>query len=161
MVFDILVTAKAFTLKERLATEDGMGEQPSRPRQLGNWKFVIGGLVVALVIGYMVFNGMQGTMVYYQTVSELKANGPQAGQVRVAGTVVDGSIQRDVKNVTVNFTMSDAGGSLPVSYKGVPPDTFKDGADVVVEGRLDSSGSFVATNMLAKCPSKYESEVKQ
>jgi cytochrome c-type biogenesis protein CcmE len=133
----------------------------NRPGRLGNWKFIIGGLVVALVIGYMVFNGMQGTMVYYQTVSELKGNGPQSGQVRVAGIVVDGSIQRDVKNVTVNFTISDADGSIPVSYKGVPPDTFKDGASVVVEGRLDSSGAFVASNLLAKCPSKYESELKR
>ena len=57
---------------------------------------------------------------------------------------------------TVRFVMTDGGASMPVNYHGIIPDTFVDGADVVVEGQIDGSGTFQAHTLLAKCPSKYE-----
>jgi cytochrome c-type biogenesis protein CcmE len=56
----------------------------------------------------------------------------------------------------VAFTITDGAADMPVRYHGIIPDTFVDGADVVVEGAMSGDGTFVANNMLAKCPSKYE-----
>jgi cytochrome c-type biogenesis protein CcmE len=56
----------------------------------------------------------------------------------------------------MQFTIIDGSKSLPVTYKGTVPDTFKPGIDVLIEGRLDKDGIFRATTILTKCPSKYE-----
>ncbi len=76
--------------------------------------------------------------------------------VRVSGQVADDSIKRD--GITLRFTLVEAQTSLPVTYQGVVPDTFKPGSDVVIEGRLNSAGIFEASTILTKCPSKYEPE---
>jgi cytochrome c-type biogenesis protein CcmE len=76
--------------------------------------------------------------------------------------VADGSILRLPSGQDVNFTMTDGQTTLPVSYHGVIPDTFVEGADVVVKGSLDTtSGTFHADELLAKCPSKYEAAAKE
>ena len=56
----------------------------------------------------------------------------------------------------MKFDMTDGARTYPVSYRGITPDTFTDGVDVVVEGRLDRDGTFAATTVLAKCASRYE-----
>ncbi len=61
----------------------------------------------------------------------------------------------------VRFNVTDGQAAIPVEYHGVVPDTFVDGADVVVEGGLRQDGTFVASNLLAKCPSKYEAAAKR
>jgi cytochrome c-type biogenesis protein CcmE len=95
--------------------------------------------------------------VYYLTVSEFRQKGAQQGdKFRINGKVVKGSIERMPTGQDVAFVMTDGGAELPVRYHGIIPDTFVDGADVVVEGSLAGDGTFVANNMLAKCPSKYE-----
>jgi cytochrome c-type biogenesis protein CcmE len=120
----------------------------------------IGLAVVVLVsaIAYLAFTGFEQSMVYYLTVKELKAKGSDVyGQdVRVSGWVREGSIRSDRKDLEHKFVITEEGEDLPVVYNGVTPDTFKDGAEVVVEGRYDSGGVFKAENLLAKCPSKYE-----
>ena len=96
----------------------------------------------------------------------------EAGQAaRVHGFVVPGSIERDVGAKQVSFRVQEtaphaggsADGALPVVYAGLEtPDLFKDGAEVVVEGRLAApAGTFHATNVLAKCPSKFEGRQAQ
>lgn len=113
-------------------------------------------LVIAVAVGYLVYSGL-GTTVYYQTVSELQAGGPSgaARQVRIAGTVTDDAIVREDGGAVVRFTMADAGGALPVTYKGAVPDIFGPGIEVVVEGKY-TGGQFVADTLLAKCPSKFD-----
>jgi cytochrome c-type biogenesis protein CcmE len=76
--------------------------------------------------------------------------------VRVAGNVVAGSIQRDPTSLLVRFEAEDESGRLPVSYRGVLPDIFGDGVQVVVEGKYAADGQFTASTLLAKCPSKFE-----
>lgn len=126
-------------------------------------RVVIAALVVVTAIGYLIYTGFQSTSVYYLTVTELKARsasplGSSLGQVRVAGVVQDGSIQRTANTSTIHFTVTDDGGTLPVVYSGLVPDIFGPGIQVVVEGRY-TDGVFQATTMLAKCPSKYTAAV--
>jgi cytochrome c-type biogenesis protein CcmE len=68
------------------------------------------------------------------------------------------SIQRASGGIGVSFEVTDGARSVPVIFAKEVPDTFKENGDVVVEGRLDANGVFLAHNLLAKCPSKYEKE---
>ncbi len=70
--------------------------------------------------------------------------------------VIPGSIHRDPGGREVAFRVSDGDQTYPVEYRGIIPDTFTDSADVVVDGRLGSDGTFRATTLLAKCASRYE-----
>lgn len=124
-----------------------------------NSKFFIGGAIIVLALGLLMFNSMQSTTVYYMTVGELQAKAAttQTDDVRVAAKVVDGTINWDAATSTGTFDVTDGtGASMPVVYQGLMPDTLKDGSDVVVEGKLDSTGTFTAHTLLSKCPSKYE-----
>jgi len=128
-------------------------------------RFVIGGLVIAAAITYMVFASARSTMVYYVTVDELLAkNTSFHGEgVRVAGKVVPTSITKGPQPTEVNFKVKDKEGTqiLPVYYKGILPDMFKDEADVIVEGHYNSDGVFHAKTLMTACPSKYVPEDKQ
>ncbi|CAA9570081.1 MAG: hypothetical protein AVDCRST_MAG18-1879 [uncultured Thermomicrobiales bacterium] len=121
------------------------------------WQLAIVALVIVGAIGYLVYNGL-GTSVYYQTVSELQAGTAHGQQIRLAGNVVDGSIRREEGSSAVRFAVADASGNLPVVYSGVVPDIFGPGIEVVVEGKYNPSTGFVADTMLAKCPSKFDTE---
>lgn len=135
---------------------------PAKPQArarsfLGRKRFLIGGLIVALAIGYIIYSAMQGATMYYLTVSELVSRGSAVygEQVRLGGKVVEGTVQSDPKNMVLRFVVADDNNRLPVVYKGVVPDAFKPGAEVVLEGKLTPAGTFEATVLLAKCPTKY------
>jgi cytochrome c-type biogenesis protein CcmE len=121
-------------------------------------KFMIGGLIVALVIGYLIFTSIQGSTAPYLTVAELQGRGPSIYErnVRVAGVIQGESIDWDAEDLILRFEIADEGGRLPVIYKGLRPDMFQDGAQAVVEGRYTEEGVFEAHNLVLKCPSKYE-----
>ena len=105
--------------------------------------------------------GGSGGFAYYVSVSEFLAKGADRGaNFRINGKVAEGSIERLPTGQDVSFVMTDGAVSLPVRYHGIIPDTFVDGADVVVEGALLKDGAFEATTLLAKCPSKYEAAQK-
>jgi cytochrome c-type biogenesis protein CcmE len=78
-------------------------------------------------------------------------------QIRAGGNVVIGSIQRGDLGEGVRFEMTDGTSTLPVVYDGVVPDIFADHAEVIVTGTLRSDGVFEATELLTKCPSRFES----
>lgn len=124
-------------------------------------KFIVAGLLILGAVSYLMFSGINDTMVYYYTVSELLADKSDlSGKgVRINGHVSPGKIQLDRKQSRVDFTVLEKSTSLtlPVTYQGIIPDTFKDGAEVVVEGvYFADQHQFKATTLLAKCPSKYE-----
>ena len=115
------------------------------------------GIVVSIVFLVAVGIGQSDGFAYYLTVGEYVGKSLPSGEnVRINGKVQQGSIVRADSGMDVRFVMTDGSAALPVSYHGIIPDTFVDGADVVVEGNRSSDGTFVAKNMLAKCPSKYE-----
>jgi cytochrome c-type biogenesis protein CcmE len=118
--------------------------------------------VIALVIGFAILFGigLKGSMVYYLTVGEfLDRQGREdlGENFRVNGNVVSGTIERIPGVIGASFRMTDGTRELPVVFGKETPDTFVDGSEVVVEGRIGPDGRFAATTLLAKCPSKYES----
>jgi len=110
-------------------------------------------------------SGSDGTFRYYENVSSFArtgVSGSQSGdQMRVHGFVVEGSIAQDIPAGHVDFAIqdkADAEHPLLVRLAGIElPDMFKDGAEVVVEGRFEQ-GRFRANRVMAKCPSKYEAK---
>ncbi|HEX6818352.1 MAG TPA: cytochrome c maturation protein CcmE [Ktedonobacterales bacterium] len=148
-------------------TPAGSGTTPI-PRRLARarmrWSFLVAGIAIGGAILYLVIANTGASARYYMTVAELRACTDCGSQdVRVAGTVVNGSIARDAAAQTVRFSVSDGttGGAsaakpLAVIYGGVVPDVFNSGVQVVVEGHLQS-GVFHASDLLAKCPSKFQS----
>jgi cytochrome c-type biogenesis protein CcmE len=120
-------------------------------------RFLIGGLVVFVAIGYLVFTGLQSSTMYYFTVSEFaqKEAAVIGETVRINGQVASGTVTKDDPGHNVKFTITEGGQSLPVIYQGVLPDTFKEEATVVVEGQLNDDGMFRAQTIMLKCPSKY------
>jgi len=124
-------------------------------------KFVVAGILIAVAISYLMFSGVNDSMVYYYTVPEMldKSSELYGDGVRVSGHVFSGTIQHYGEQAKVEFSMFERGTNqiLPVVYQGIIPDTFKDNSEVVVEGAYDSNEElFHATVLLAKCPSKYE-----
>lgn len=125
--------------------------------------------VAALLGGYAAMNAEEfGAFRYYQNLDEFVANGEAGAPARVHGYVALGSIERDLDALAVHFevvqeaphAVPDQTTRLAVTYGSLEtPDMFKDGAEVVVEGRLlAAGGTFHADNVMAKCPSKFEAE---
>ena len=114
-------------------------------------------LVVLGTIAYLSVTAVQANKSYYVTISELQAMGNKAytRHLRVAGDVAAHSIQRSGTNA--RFVLTEQGHTLPVSYQGIepPPDTFKDGSQALAMGTFGRDGVFHATELQAKCASKY------
>ena len=120
--------------------------------------FVVFAAVVGL-IGWLFVSGFYDTMVYYMTVGELKAQTVNAEKrgLRVSGNVLPGSVVRSEDGLLLRFTLDELGEHMPVVYKGIVPDTFKENAGVLLEGKY-VNGEFHAKQIFTKCASKYESE---
>lgn len=133
----------------------------SRRRKLP-WGFVLAGVAIAGAIIYLVIANTGTSAEYYMTIAELHHCAPScdARAVRVAGWVAPDTIQRDERTQVVHFTVTDTQAvgspSMAVTYSGIVPDIFKSGIQVVVEGHM-VNGVFQASNLLAKCPSKFQS----
>jgi len=127
----------------------------------GKLKFIIAILIIAGTIGYLVFSGVKNTMVYYLTIDELQAKVPQVygERVRVSGTVVPGTIVKD-NNGDIKFKITDGTNIIDIDYSGIIPDVFADEVEAVVEGNYTQQNVFIADVLLAKCPTKYESDEK-
>ena len=122
-------------------------------------RFVIGGIVIVAAVGLLIVAGLGGrgaATTYYLTVSELKTQGASERKVRVSGMVVESSIEWEAQDMLLRFEIADQGGVLPVVYHGPRPDMLRDEAEVVVEGQYAAEGTFEASNLLLKCPSRYE-----
>lgn len=120
-------------------------------------RFLIGAVIILAALAYIIYGGMQQALVYFVTPSELKAKEPTSGDkfLRMGGMVVAGSLQKDVKNLTYRFEVTDGAASFPVFFKGIPPDLFTEGKGAVVEGRLGADGIFQASTIMAKHAEEY------
>ena len=121
-------------------------------------KFVAGAAIILGAVVLLAVSGLEESKAYYQTVSELRALGArsQGVRVRVAGTVVPGTVVRRESGVEFQINQEDQ--VLSVRYVGREPlpDTLVDEAQAVVEGYAQADGTFQAHKVQAKCASKYE-----
>ncbi len=117
-------------------------------------------VVVIGVLGWLAMGGINESKTYYKTISELGAMGDQAHgkRLRVGGDVEQGSIIRN--GGEVSFVLHQDALKLKVVYNGIDPlpDTFKDGAQALADGKLGPDGTFQASKIQAKCASKYEAK---
>jgi cytochrome c-type biogenesis protein CcmE len=114
-------------------------------------------VMILFSLAYLSYTGVQDSKSYYVTIEELNKMGGSAysKRLRVAGTVVPGSITRS--GMRVDFWLKEGNLILPVVYTGTeaPPDTFKDNSQALADGRLSHDGTFHAKQLQAKCASKY------
>jgi cytochrome c-type biogenesis protein CcmE len=131
-------------------------------------KFLVGAAVIVGSVGLLIAQGVKQTGVYFLTPTELAAKTAadptfvENVGFKVGAKVVPGSVRRDSGARTIDFKVSDGVKTYPVTYHGLVPDTFTDADDieVVVEGRLGRDGVIRATDVLAKCGSRYEAVPK-
>ena len=118
-------------------------------------KFLFPTLLIILAVGYLITSTTSQTLVYYYSVEEVQSqlSSLQSRSIRISGKA-EGI---ETQGRECRFQVVGEQESLAVVYYGLLPDTFKEGAEVVVEGRWDPARQHLeATTVLAKCPSKYE-----
>jgi cytochrome c-type biogenesis protein CcmE len=125
-------------------------------------KFIVAALLIVGVVTWLAVSAGRQSKFYYVTISELQTMGNKAYErnLRVAGNVQPGSINQVGTNAT--FTLLEQGKTLRVSYQGAepPPDAFKDDAQALAIGRYGRDGVFHASQLQAKCASKYAPAAK-
>jgi cytochrome c-type biogenesis protein CcmE len=122
-------------------------------------KLMIGLGIVLSVLGTLIFVGMSSATAFYMTVDEVAEKKSEAidKPLKMSGNIVGESIQWDPDRILLTFELEgESGERIPVTYEGIKPDTLNDGWEAIVDGRLTPEGTFVASDLLVKCPSKYE-----
>jgi len=115
---------------------------------------IIAALVVIGVAAVLILNALNSNIALYVTPSDVAAGkSPQGQAFRIGGMVKDGSVKRD--GLTVHFIITDMVKDIPVAYTGILPDLFKEGKGAVIQGRINSNGEFIASEVLAKHDENY------
>jgi cytochrome c-type biogenesis protein CcmE len=152
----------------------------------GRVKFIIGGLLIVAAVIYLITSSLQSSSQYFLTVKELQGKGSSlvGREVRVSGAVMGDTIQYDSNTLTLRFTVAHTPGDqkevdkagglaavlhqavidpnaprLQVVYKGVKPDLLRNEAQAIMTGKMGQDGLFYASELLLKCPTKYEDAV--
>ena len=122
-------------------------------------KMLIGGAVLIAAVAWLGISGVRAGASYYTDVDTFMTDPNfQSGPVRLHGKVAEKDLVIAPSNTAASFRLDGNSHSLPVSYRGVLPDLFKAGCEVVVSGRKDDKGVFQADKILTKCASKYVPE---
>jgi cytochrome c-type biogenesis protein CcmE len=156
---------------------------PARRAAPGRLKFLIGGLLIIAAIVYLIVTATQANSQYFLTIQELQSKGSAlVGQdVRVSGAVIGDTIKYDPQTMTLSFSVAnvpgdnrtiDAQGGLAavlhaavvdpnrpriqVIYKGARPDLLQNEAQAIMTGKIGSDGVFTASDLLLKCPTRYQ-----
>ena len=121
-------------------------------------RYFIGGGILAVAVSLLVYTSLGGAVSYYLTVSELLDKGSElyGERIRVAGKVVNNSIEWDADTLELRFVITEGNADLLVVYGGARPSGLKEDSNVLVEGEYRSDNTFQASTIILKCPSKYE-----
>jgi cytochrome c-type biogenesis protein CcmE len=124
------------------------------PRKIGA---IAATVVVLSGFGYLAYGGIGENLVYFLTPSELMARGTSAygGAVRLGGEVKPGSVQWNAQALDLRFVLTDGTREVSVRSKGAPPQMFRDGMGVIVEGSYTREGVFRSTNLMVKHSNEY------
>jgi len=114
------------------------------------------GLITLALATMLVLNAFRSNLVFFFTPTQV-ANGevPQGRSFRIGGMVEDGSLTREGDGLTVHFIVTDLAKRVPVTFKGILPDLFKEGKGAVAQGQLVADGTFIASEVLAKHDENY------
>ncbi len=117
---------------------------------------IASGAVAIGIAAVLVLNAFRSNLVFFFTPSQIVAKEAPVGRsFRVGGMVLADSVQRGPDGVTVNFVVTDTAQSIPVAYRGILPDLFREGKGVVAQGKLGPDGVFRAEQVLAKHDENY------
>jgi cytochrome c-type biogenesis protein CcmE len=117
---------------------------------------VILALVAVLGAVLLAMWGLRDRAAYFYTPADVAAGKASAGKaMRLGGMVERGSVRREGDGVTTRFIVEDGEARVPVIYRGILPDLFREGSGVVAEGKLAADRSFIADNILAKHDERY------
>jgi cytochrome c-type biogenesis protein CcmE len=118
--------------------------------------FIVAGLVALGIAAALVLSAFQNNLVFFFSPSQVAAKeAPINKTFRVGGLVEKDTLKRDNDGLTVRFTLTDTARSIPVIYKGILPDLFKEGKGCVAQGRIGTDGVFYADQVLAKHDENY------
>ena len=118
--------------------------------------WVLGGLSLLGVATWLVLNALDKNLNYFYSPTQVSNHeAPSNRSFRLGGLVLDGSLKRQNDGLTVEFVVTDTARNIPVRYKGILPDLFKEGKGVVAQGKLGADGHFVADQVLAKHDENY------
>ena len=158
----------------------------ARTLKAGRMKFLVGGFLIIAAVVYLIWTSSTANSQYFMTVDEIKAKGSALNgrELRVSGAVIGDSIQYDSKTLKLSFNVAHMPGSqqevdaqggmmavlhaavidptrnhLQVVYTGVKPDLLKNEAQAIMTGKLGKDGVFYATELLLKCPTRYQDAV--
>lgn len=113
-------------------------------------------LVAVIGAGLLAVSGLKQEAAFFYAPGDVADNGLPLGKaVRLGGMVADKSIRHDADGVTIHFVVEDGKAKVPVTFKGIAPDLFKEKSGVVAEGEFRADGTFVANNLLAKHDERY------
>jgi cytochrome c-type biogenesis protein CcmE len=129
-----------------------------RPKRLG---LALGLVAVLGAFGYLIAGGIGDNLVYFVTPSELLARGPSGydAPVRLGGEVKPGTVQWNADELDLKFELTDGTADVFVHSKGAPPQMFRDGMGVVVEGKMTAAG-FQSTNLMVMHSNEYRAPVE-
>jgi len=143
----------------------------------GRWKFLIGGLLILAAVTYLIISSTTAGGLYFITVKDLLSNSQYVGKtIRISGAVIGDTIKYDDKNLIIDFSIANIPSDyndlskalyesvndpksirVPVHIEGqVKPDLLKHEAQAILTGTLDKNGVFQATELLLKCPTKFQ-----
>ena len=125
------------------------------PRQKRTWFIVAGVALVAAAVGLVLFALKNNVSLYFTPTQVYNNEAPQGRSFRIGGLVEAGSVKRENDGLTVRFNITDTVKAMPVIYKGILPDLFKEGKGVVAQGKLDTDNVFHAEEVLAKHDENY------
>jgi cytochrome c-type biogenesis protein CcmE len=113
-------------------------------------------LVAVGLASALVLNAFKSNLVFFFTPTQV-ANGevPKGRSFRIGGMVENGSLTREGDGLTVHFIVTDLAKRVPVTFKGILPDLFKEGKGAVAQGQLGADGTFIASEVLAKHDENY------
>lgn len=118
--------------------------------------FIIAAVAALGVAAMLVLSAFQDNLVFFFSPTQVVANeAPKGRTFRVGGLVEQGSVKRDSDGLTIHFVVTDTAKSIPVIYKGILPDLFKEGKGCVAQGKVGADGVFYADQVLAKHDENY------
>ena len=118
--------------------------------------FILAGLSGLAIAAFLVLSAFKNNLVFFFSPTQVAAKEAPTGRTfRIGGLVEDGSVQRGTDGLTIRFKVTDTATSIPVVYKRILPDLFKEGRGCVAQGHVGTDGVFYADSVLAKHDENY------